>query len=62
MVARGYKGIQGITRGDRVVIRDYSGLQRMPRVSKGLREVIAGYKRLQEVTGVYMALPGVTTG
>ena len=43
---RGYKGLQGVTRG-------YKGLQ-------GLQGVTRGYKGLQGVTGVDKGLQGVT--
>ena len=44
---RGYRGLQGVTGGDK-------GLQGLTRSYRRLQRVIRGYRGLQEVTGGYM--------
>ena len=65
MVARGYRGLQGVIstyRGLQGVTGSYRGLQGVEGSYKRLQGVTSGYRRLLEVTRAYGGLQGITVG
>ena len=50
---RGYRGLQGVTGGDKEVTRGYRGLQRVTRGYRGLQGVTRGYIGLQRIKEIF---------